>query len=90
MAGKKKRSKTISPKKKISENLAIVCLLLNIIILPGLGSLIGNKKKQGILQLILFVLGIPLSLILIGIPMILGAWIWAIVTGINLIKESHK
>lgn len=84
-------AKTIKKKeenKKISESLAIVCLLLNIVVLPGLGTLIGGKKKDGILQLVLFLIGIPLSFVLIGIPLVLGAWIWAIVSGVQLIKES--
>ncbi len=80
----------MAKKKRISENLAIVCLILNIIILPGLGTLIGGKRREGIWQLVLFIVGIPLSLILIGIPMIIGAWIWGIVSGVELIKESTK
>lgn len=77
-------------KKKISEGLAIASLILNILILPGLGSLIGGKKKEGIWQLVLALVGIPLSLVLIGIPMIIAAWIWGLVTGIQMIKESAK
>lgn len=85
MAKKKtKRKKT----KKVSENLAIVCLLLNILILPGLGSLIGYKKDEGLSQLILFIVGIPLTLLLVGIPMIIGAWVWGIITGVEIIRES--
>lgn len=34
--------------------IAIVALILNIIILPGLGSIIGNKIRQGIWQIVLF------------------------------------
>jgi TM2 domain-containing membrane protein YozV len=58
--------------------------------LPGLGSLIGHKKKEGVWQIILFALGIPLTLVLIGFPMILAAWIWGIVTGVKLLDESEK
>lgn len=73
---------------KISQNLAIVCLLLNILILPGLGSLIGSKTKEGIIQLVLFFVGVLLTLILIGIPIVIAAWVWGIVTGVQLINES--
>ncbi len=83
----KKKAKS---KKKVSENVAILCLLLNILILPGLGSLIGYKKEEGIWQLVLVLLGLPLALILIGIPMIIGAWIWGIVTGVEIIREAEK
>lgn len=75
-------------RKKISEARAILCLILNIILLPGLGSLIGKRKKEGTWQLVIFLLGIPLILILIGIPMIIGAWIWGIVTGVDLLEEA--
>jgi hypothetical protein len=86
--------------KKVSEALAIVCLLLNILIIPGLGSLIGKKTKQGLWQIILLFGGIILGLVLLSLKimpgialMIIGpviAWIWGIVTGVNLISESSK
>ncbi len=75
-------------KGKITEALAIVCLLLNILLMPGLGSIIAGKTGQGIAQLILFIIGIPLSFILIGIPLIIASWIWALVTGIQIVKEA--
>ena len=75
-------------RKKITEARAIVCLILNILVLPGLGSLIGRKKKQGIWQLVLFLLGIPLILVLIGIPMMIAAWVWGIITGVELLDNS--
>jgi TM2 domain-containing membrane protein YozV len=71
--------------------MAIVGLILNIIILPGLGTLVGGGKSRvttGILQLVLFLVGIPLSIILIGIPLMIGMWIWALVTGIQMVKEA--
>lgn len=74
--------------KKISEARAILCLILNTLILPGLGSLIGRRKKEGAWQLTIFLLGIPLILVLIGIPMVIGAWIWGIVTGVDLLEEA--
>ncbi len=77
-------------RKKVSQELAIVCLILNIIILPGLGTLIGRKTKTGIWQLILFGGGVALLIVVIGIPMIIAAWIWGIVSGVKLIQESEK
>ncbi len=71
----------------VSEGVAIVALLLNILVLPGLGSLIASRK-EGWPQLIIFIIGIPLSLILIGIPMVIGAWVWGIVTGVQIVKEA--
>ena len=80
---------------KISQTLAIVCLLLNVIILPGLGTTIARsvQKKQlknGIWQLVLFVVGIPLILVIVGFFMMGAAWIWALVDSIKIVKEASK
>jgi len=77
-------------KKKTSQGIAIAALLLNILILPGLGSIVGGRKKTGIIQLVLTIVAIPLCLILIGIPLLIAMWIWALVTGIDIIKEADK
>lgn len=89
--------------KKISRNKAIACLISNIII-PGLGSLIGKRTKEGIWQFLLLfgapILGFLIGLIFIGsyletigtLLMVIGpfsAYIWGIKTGINLINESE-
>jgi len=74
--------------KKPSLGTAIAGLLVNILILPGLGSIIGGKTKSGVIQLILFIVGIPLSFLLIGIPLVIAMWIWGIVTGVELIQEA--
>ena len=71
-----------------SMGLAVVALILNILILPGLGSLIGGKIKAGVWQLVLAIVGAILSIFLIGIPLLLAAWIWGIVTGVRLIQEA--
>jgi len=81
--------RSTNTKPKISEALAIVALILNILILPGLGSLIGGRTKAGVWQLVLLLIGLPLSLILVGIPIIIAAWIWGIVTGIRIVQESQ-
>lgn len=75
--------------KKPSRTIAIVALLLNILLLPGLGSIVGGRVSTGLVQLILFIVGIPLSYVLIGIPLVIAVWIWALVTGIHLINESE-
>jgi len=75
---------------KISQGLAIVALILNMILLPGLGTLIGGRTKEGIWQLVLFLVGLPLSLIFIGIPMLIGAWVWGIFSGVKIVQESSR
>lgn len=77
---------------KPSQGIAIVALILNILIFPGLGSLIGGRTKTGIWQIVLIVVSVILDItiigLIIGIPLGIGVWIWGIVTGVQLVKES--
>lgn len=54
---------------------------------PGVGSLIIGQVGQGITQLIMYILGVFFTFTLIGaflgIPMMLAAWIWGLVTAAN-------
>jgi TM2 domain-containing membrane protein YozV len=82
MMAKKKKS-------ELTQTLAIVALILNILVLPGLGTLIARKTRTGLWQLGLFVVGIPLVVLFgLGLLLMLGSWIWALVTGIQLVQES--
>lgn len=51
---------------------------------PGIGSLIIGKTGAGVTQLILYVVGVFFTFTIIGaiigIPMVLAAWIWGLVT----------
>jgi TM2 domain-containing membrane protein YozV len=47
--------------------------------LPGVGSMVNGDVGIGVVILAIFLVGIPLSFLIIGIPMILGAWIWGMV-----------
>jgi len=71
--------------------LAIVGLIVNIFI-PGVGSLIGGRTKEGVIQLVMsivaFVLDITIIGLVLGIPLGLAAWIWGIVTGVQMVRES--
>ena len=74
----------------VTQGTAIAALLLNILLIPGVGSLIGQRKKEGIWQLVLFLVGIPMTLILVGVFMIMAAWIWGLVTGIQIMQTAQK
>lgn len=88
------------PKQKNSQTIAIIALILNIIILPGLGTLIGGKIKEGIWQLVLLIGGLIIGILLVSVGYLLGtlfiilgplsAWIWGIVSGVQLIRESSN
>jgi hypothetical protein len=71
-----------------SEGTAIVGLLLNMFFLPGVGSLVAGKTREGVIQTALFVSSFPLMLVIIGFPMLVGVWLWALVTGIRAVNEA--
>ena len=73
-----------------TEGTALAGLLLNAIMLPGLGSLVGGKTTEGLLQLTLLFVGFPLAFVLVGIPMVITAWVWGIVTGVRMLQESKS
>ena len=91
-------------KKKKNQTLAIIGLVLNIVILPGLGTLIGGRVGTGILQMVLFMLGTGLviggaifAIFLVGIPFLIAGlllmfsmWIWGIVSGVRMIQEGEE
>ena len=77
---------------KPDKTLAIVGLVLTILnVLPGLWAILAGPKyrTQGILQLVLSIVSIPLMLMLIGIPLYFGIWIWSIVTMAKVYQDSQ-
>jgi len=82
-------------KSEFSQTIAIVCLLLNVLILPGLGTIIARTTQKrsatsGVWQLVLFIVGIPLIFALgFGLLVMLAAWIWALVESIEFLKEAE-
>lgn len=84
-------------KKTTDKTLAIVGLIFNILFWPGLGTIIGGDIKKGIIQMVLFLIGIPLGFIIafimghyiIGyLGMVFGVKIWAVISSIDQIKHS--
>ena len=78
--------------KKPDKTLAIVGLILNIVILPGLGTIIAGRTKTGVIQLALYIFAILLDLtligLIIGIPLGIAMWIWALITGIQILQQT--
>jgi TM2 domain-containing membrane protein YozV len=87
--------KPAKAKRKLTRPLAVVAFLLNVLVflLPGIGSLIGGKTRQGVWQIILagigMILTLSLELQLLSLPLVLIAWIWGIVTGVEMLRESE-
>ena len=81
--------KKISDNKSVPIGIAAVALALNIII-PGIGSILGKRIKHGFWQLILLIIGAaiitpyPVS----GSLVIAITWIWGIITGVTIIRDS--
>ena len=78
-------------KRNNSMSLAIISVILNFLVIPGLGSLIGGKTKPGVWQMILFLIGAIGTYFfynLFGI-VVFVAWIWGVVTGIKMIQEAR-
>jgi TM2 domain-containing membrane protein YozV len=47
--------------------------------IPGVGSMINGDVGTGVAILILYIVGIGLAFFLIGIPILIGAWIWGMI-----------
>ena len=61
----------------------VVALVANLLI-PGVGTLIVGKTGSGVIQLLLLTIGWILTFTVIGaivgVPLIIGVWIWGLVS----------
>lgn len=73
--------------------LAIAALVVNVVVWPGLGTMIGGRIGLGLGQGFLMLGGILLIFTILLIPLaivaMIGAWVWALVTGIQLIQAAQ-
>lgn len=69
---------------------AVAALLLNVLLLPGLGTIIGGRTREGIYQLVLVGVGILTAILLVGFAIILGAWIWGLVSGVQFLQTAKE
>lgn len=74
--------------RRIGSGQAVAAMFLNAMVCPGVGSLVGGKTGAGLAQLCLFLIGLPLVVLSIGLPLMLAAWVWGIATGAQLIAEA--
>lgn len=68
---------------------AMAALLLNLVA-PGVGSIVGGRTVEGILQLVLLLIGLPLCFILVGIPICVATWGWALSTGLRVMNQAQE
>lgn len=74
---------------EVTHGQAVAAMLLNAMVCPGVGSIVGGRVRTGLSQLSLFLLGLPLIVVAIGLPMIVAAWIWGLTTGAQLLTEAR-
>jgi TM2 domain-containing membrane protein YozV len=55
-----------------------VSLLISFFI-PGVGSMVNGDTQTGVIILVVYLVGIATSFFLIGIPVLIGAWIWGLI-----------
>lgn len=90
-AKKQVEEKTGKGIQKANQKVAVAALLLNLLTVPGLGSLIAGRSKVATTQISLAVLGllfIVFRVYIIGIPIFVIAWILGIMTSVDLIRSS--
>ena len=68
---------------KPSRVLAVVALMINAFLLPGLGTLLGGRTRQGILQLIMFIGGLILGIA--ATVLVVPALVVSLVLGLFLV-----
>ena len=55
-----------------------VSLLISFFV-PGVGSMVNGDTGIGVVILIVWLVGVLLTFVLIGIPVVIGAWIWGMI-----------
>lgn len=67
-----------APQLAVAPKNPALSVLLSMLI-PGLGSMVNENAGVGVAILALNIVGLLLSLVLIGIPLVLGSWIYGLV-----------
>jgi TM2 domain-containing membrane protein YozV len=58
--------------------------------IPGLGSIISGNTNTGVIILVVWIVGLILFWFLIGIPVVIGAWIWGMVDGYKSAQDWNR
>ena len=88
-----KQKEVKMPKKKVKESTTIIGLIVNLF-LPGLGTIIFGLTETGVIQLVLYLVGVFLMVsilgAIVGVPLMLAMWIWALVLSIKTLVKTRK
>ncbi len=75
---------------KISPGRATAALFINALVCPGMGSMVGGRNAVGVAQMSLFMVGLPLAVVNVGLPLLAAAWAWGIFSGAKLVNEASE
>ena len=64
-------------------------MLVASLIIPGLGTILNGETGKGIGILAAYIIGALLSVILIGLPIMFGFWIWGMVDAYSGAKDHN-
>ena len=67
---------------------AVLGLILNVFF-PGVGTLVLGQVTTGVIQFALWLVSIPLTFIIIGLPLYFGVWVWAIIIGVQALSNPR-
>lgn len=93
MARRRKRRRVARMRKRSSVKLvmAIIGLVVNALMFPGLGSILAGRVATGIIQMLLMFVAIIFHLTLVGmvvsVPLGIIVWIWGIITCVRVIMK---
>jgi TM2 domain-containing membrane protein YozV len=76
-----------------SRGVAVLGLIINVLLVPGLGTVIGGRTQTGIWQMIVLILGLLISLWgtgFLGILIMLVSWVWALVSSIRILQSDVR
>jgi TM2 domain-containing membrane protein YozV len=58
--------------------------------IPGLGTMVNGNVGRGVLILALYVVGFLLAFFFIGIPIMIGVWIWGLIDGYTSAQQWNR
>jgi len=66
----------------------IVGLVLNLMF-PGVGTMVIGRIGRGILQLILYIIGLITSIFIVGVFIIMAVWVWAVIDSVVYLVKNN-
>jgi hypothetical protein len=77
-------------RERVSPARATAALFVNALVCPGIGSMVGGRNAVGVAQMSLFMVGLPLAVVNVGLPLLAAAWAWGIFSGAKLVSEASE